>query len=446
MKSKSLFMIVSVFILVVLFQNCGQDAFQIASQSDNSLLDFPSDEDMPFDEPNEPPIDTSSDVSIDRSNTVSTPSTTGKVYYVSTAGSNSNAGTTTAKPFRTIAFAVGKMVAGDTTYVRGGVYNEGLIRFKISGTQDKPIKLLNYPKESPIIDFGVKSFKDPGNRIILHHSKGENVVMGWITIEGLKLRNAWDGIKFHSGLNLTFRRNWVDRAINQGIGGAGKNILIDRNIISSNGLTKLTHGIYGSGPNYTITNNLLYNSYGYGIQQAGTGSFDPELAPDRSFTGATNWIIANNTFAYNGFAAIIIWGSMSHNAQIINNIFYENARLTPVGTVQGILLYASSAPKGVIIKNNLSFASGSGGTTFFLDSFGKAVSGVNYTLLSNRFGNPLFVNAPANLPASPNFALTSKSPAIDKGLNLTSIFSTRTSLNGLSRPRGTYYDIGAYEY
>lgn len=73
-------------------------------------------------------------------------------YYVSTSGSDSNPGTQAA-PFRTIAHAVDKMVAGDTTYVKGGVYREGNIRFGRSGTESAPIKLLNAPGEFPIIDF-----------------------------------------------------------------------------------------------------------------------------------------------------------------------------------------------------------------------------------------------------------------------------------------------------
>ena len=70
-------------------------------------------------------------------------------YYVSTTGNNTNPGTLEA-PFRTITYAVSKMAAGDTTYVRGGLYTtEGYINFRISGTPTAPIRLLNYPGEVP---------------------------------------------------------------------------------------------------------------------------------------------------------------------------------------------------------------------------------------------------------------------------------------------------------
>ena len=57
--------------------------------------------------------------------------------------------------------------------------------------------------------------------------------------------------------------------------------------------------------------------------------------------------------------------------------------------------------------------------------------------------NPEFVNAPATLPASPNFGLTARSPAINAG---TTLGATSTDFDSATRPQGSGYDIGAYEY
>lgn len=54
--------------------------------------------------------------------------------------------------------------------------------------------------------------------------------------------------------------------------------------------------------------------------------------------------------------------------------------------------------------------------------------------------NPLFVN-----PSSNNFSLQSTSPAINAGSSLVSSIVSKDFF-GLSRPQGTGYDIGAYEY
>jgi hypothetical protein len=342
------------------------------------------------------------------------------------------------------------MIAGDTTYVRGGTYNEGLIRFSRSGTQAAPIKLLNYPGEAPVIHF-----IDPNafHRIEVFHSSGANVAIGWITIEGFELRNGHDGIKAHSMHDSIIRRNWIHDNISQGILGYGLRVLIDRNKISHNGNfatcaagtgpCNLTHGIYFAGPFVTITNNLIYDNLAYGIQQNGSSSsaYSAAKHPSPAFAGAANWIVANNTFAYNNYrSGIVVWGSGCANARIENNIFYENS-VNHSGFPQGID-FASSTSIGITIRNNLAYAT-SPGSTVFLGS--RANEWVHYTQSGNlvNISNPGFVNAPATLPASPNFALTARSPAIDAGAPLATV---KIDFNGTPRPQGRAPDIGAYEY
>jgi len=53
-------------------------------------------------------------------------------YYVSTSGNDANNGAQST-PFATISHAAGIVAAGDTVYVRGGVYN-GLVRISSKGT------------------------------------------------------------------------------------------------------------------------------------------------------------------------------------------------------------------------------------------------------------------------------------------------------------------------
>src|SRR5437016_2111645 len=55
----------------------------------------------------------------------------GIAFYVSTTGSDSNPGTVTS-PWRTIQHASNSVQAGDTVYVRGGVYNES-VNVEVSG-------------------------------------------------------------------------------------------------------------------------------------------------------------------------------------------------------------------------------------------------------------------------------------------------------------------------
>ena len=57
----------------------------------------------------------------------------------------------------------------------------------------------------------------------------------------------------------------------------------------------------------------------------------------------------------------------------------------------------------------------------------------------------MFVNASID-PTVENFHLTSVSPAIDNGANTLSPQSQLTDFDGVVRPQGAGYDIGAYEY
>lgn len=71
-------------------------------------------------------------------------------YYVAPTGQDSHPGTL-AQPLRTISAAITKVGAGDTIYVRGGVYNE-VVALKKSGAPGQPIRLLAYSGERPVID------------------------------------------------------------------------------------------------------------------------------------------------------------------------------------------------------------------------------------------------------------------------------------------------------
>lgn len=369
-----------------------------------------------------------------------------ETYYVATTGSNSNPGTEN-KPFRTIAFAVDTMIAGDTTYVRGGTYNEGLIHFKKTGTQTAQIKLLNYPGESPIIHC-----INPASLHRINFANGTNhrLPIGWITVEGFEIRNCYAAFRYFNVHDSTFRRNWIHDNTTQGILGYGTRIVIDRNIVNHNGAfatnpnSTQTHGIYLNGTAITITNNLIYDNLGYGIQMnaASSSQYNPNQHAAPEFAVSHDWIVANNTLAYSkNRAGMVVWGSTCLNARIENNIFYENAVSLANSAPQGID-FVSATCSSVRIRNNHFFASGSGGMAA-LGS--RATEGVHYMQSGNivNVSDPAFVNAPAELPASPNFSLTARSPAIDKGLPLA---ETRTAFDGTTRPQGRAYDIGAYEY
>ncbi len=360
-------------------------------------------------------------------------------YYVATTGNNVNPGTSS-QPWRTVVYATSKMVAGDTTYVKGGTYNEKEIKFTRTGTQSAPIKLLNAPGEFPTINF---IDKNQYHRISISNGASFRKAIGWITIEGFELRNGYEGIKIYNGHDLTIRRNWIHHNGNHGIVGYGTRIVVDRNKISHNGSCgsscTLHHGLYMNGTAITVTNNLIYANLAYGVVLNGSASYSSSQHAGPEFALSRNWNIANNTFAYQtNRSGIVVWGSESDNALIQNNIFYENGVRLTTPSVNGIGFTSASGSTGIVIRNNLAYASGSGAQAFL-------GSGGSYTQSGNIVNTvkPGFINAPATLPSSPNFTLASGSPAIDKGLTIS---SSKISYPGTTRPKLSAYDIGAYEY
>jgi Right handed beta helix region len=374
----------------------------------------------------------------------------GATFYVATTGSNSNPGTED-HPFLTIAHAVDTMVAGDTTYVRGGTYNEPGVRFRRSGTSAAPIRLLNYPNESPILSCTANNLE--ANSFLFYNASGWRVAIGWITLEGFEITNCYDGIKAFNIHDSTFRLNWIHHNRNQGfLGINGTRVVFDRNIVNHNGdfagctACDKQHGIYANGTAWTVTNNLIYGNLGYGIQLNGSSSsiYDPSKHAGPEFANSHNWIIANNTIAYNhNRGGLVIWGSTCLNVRIENNIFYENAVTRFTSAANGIDFVSATSATDIQIRNNLFYASGSGGTRAW--STGALMEGVNYSQSGNiiNVSAPGFVNAGATLPPSPNFSLTARSPSIDAGRSLD---MTKMAIDGTTRPQGRAYDIGAYEY
>ncbi len=320
--------------------------------------------------------------------------------------------------------------------MRGGTYNEGLIRFSKSGASGAPIRLLNAPGERPIIDFGVTESNRITNMMLLQSSAGPccDTPISWITIEGFEIRRGWDGIKFYSAQNVTIRRNWLHDNTGMGILGNGHNnvnVLMDRNRINHNGtfvncgICNLEHGIYVAGRSMVVTNNLLYDNLSFGLQLNG------------SSIPSSDWIVANNVFANNNYrAGMVVWGN-PRNVRIENNIFYENCSKngSPCANVQGINM--SAGVRNVSIKNNIFYATGSGGVLPWTS--GRTV-GLHYTESGNIVNtvNPGMVN-----PMGGDFHLNAGSPAIDKGITLPQVTWDH---DGGARPFGANYDIGAYEH
>jgi len=177
----------------------------------------------------------------------------------------------------------------------------------------------------------------------------------------------------------------------QGGGAPLSNNTIRYNIVHDNGLVAAASAILLGGQNNLVYNNIIYNDGGPGIQV--------------HYTAPQNSMIYNNT---------------------IYNV--GNSSAAASGGV-GTGIYIGPEASGIVVKNNI-----------VNNTPSPAISnnGVGSVVSNNLSSVAGFLDA-----ANANFGLTSGSAAIDAGTFLSVV---PDDFNGVRRPQGSAYDIGAYEY
>lgn len=339
-------------------------------------------------------------------------------YYVSTSGSDSYPGTST-QPFRTITYAYGHAVAGDTIIVMSGVYTDYTsgwgLHLGSSGTASSPITLRSQVRGGAIIDGQNASDRNQG----VYLDGSYNIVDGFEvrngTLGGFAVYGNGNHIlncHIHNNGNLASTSTNGRDGIYDDQTTSG-NIYI-ANYIDHNGRSgsNLDHGIYLCGDNEEVINNVMLVNAACGLQIAG-------------YSTVANLKVYNNVFALNGTDGIIVWMALS-GIDIKNNVFFQNGHY-------GIGSYSASG-SGVVVDNNVSYGNGYGDFDFSGGSF-------SYSLGTTFYSDPLFVNETAS---SFDPHLTSGSPAIQSGLNLYSVFTT--DMAGAARPSSGPWDIGVYVY
>jgi hypothetical protein len=420
----------------------------------------------------------------------------GNTYYVAKNGSNSNPGTLS-QPWLTIQKAANTIVAGDTVYVRSGVYNEYVYIGTSppytgkSGTATNPIVYKAYPGEYPIID-GTGLSNTGGYSLITVYN------VSYCTIEGFELRNSSKhGIwAFGTYSNLTLRRMKIHDTQISGIYiEKGSNLLVDgcevyntnsipvEEQVSLMGVTgfEIKDSIFHNSGKTALDfkqgciNGLVHNNEIYGNNDTTSGIYldagygDRDTDNIKIYNNKIHDLIASaitigsetsphhavtnvdiyNNLIYNNYTGFAVWPNpFTRTFRIINNTFYNNG--------SEIAVYGSDANAGVnlncIIRNNILvhngnymiyFGSVTGGSPTvdhnqYYDSTG-AYRFEPSTLIGTNYvkANPLFVNPPVD------FRLQAGSQAINAG---SATIAPLTDYAANPRPQDAAYDIGAYEY
>jgi len=218
-----------------------------------------------------------------------------------------------------------------------------------------------------------------------------------------------DGIDLKAGLmNITVRGNLVQNSA----GGTAHGLVAE--------------GVFTGRTNYLFEGNRIFNGNGSGI----------------SMTGQNGTVVRNNIIQGMQGAGIrsAAMGSFGcSNVEVHNNTVYNN-----MGS--GISITATN---GIKLSNNLVVGNGSGGT-----SSGSSNISSDYNLWAPSNAtwsdgtHSIIQTSTAGITANPaggDFHLISGSPAVDRGVNL-SATGFAVAVDGILRPQGTAWDIGAYEF
>lgn len=268
----------------------------------------------------------------------------GNIYYVSTSGNDSNAGTLTA-PWKTIQKAADVLTAGDTVYVRGGTYRE-LVTIKASGSASGGyIQFLNYVGETPVID-GTDLKLTSSNQSLFYISK-----VNYIKVAGFELAN------------LVATSSSLDPAAIRVNNGSTNIQLLNNHIhdIKNTSSSGNAHGIHVLGNSAAAITNLMIN--GNDIHDLVTG-WSESLTLSGNIDGfeiARNKVHDNNNI---GIELAGFYGACSsscvdqtRNGRVAENTVYHidssnnPAYRTGVHAAGGI--YADGAANVVIEKNHV---------------------------------------------------------------------------------------------
>ncbi len=416
--------------------------------------------------------------------------------YISKSGADTNPGTID-QPFKTISKGLSISEPGDTAYVRTGTYNE-YITFPTAGTAGSRITLKAYNSEPvTVTQTGqVMRIEKPYitvEDLIFDGNWGENDTVNlrpeadYCILRGLEIRNS--------------RKDTLD------IGGNLEGVLVENCFIHDairfvDGVRDDAHGIVTENvQNLTIRNTEIYYvsgdtlqfQYGWnnitvegcvlwnGPLPSARGGAPKGVYPGENAVDTKNYLVDDraklvikNTVAY-GWHSDYINNASAFN--IKQNVDVEFDRVTvydseiafrlrgpdPDGVRGGALVTLKNAviynsDKGIRYEDKIEklhiFNStfGNGLPIIFENAGGYEPGGFELkNCLFLSASKPSEASDPSNMAvdatafvnsASDNYHLASGSPAIDKGVTIAEVTTDR---DGLSRPAGDAYDIGAYE-
>ncbi len=419
-------------------------------------------------------------------------------YYVAVTGTDDNPGTFD-EPFETIQEALNSAEPGQTVYVKAGAY-DGRITFPKSGESNNRITLRSCGSDEVLL-----THNDNKSQYIIDISKPyitmDNFVVDgqWRSSDIVKIRNNGDYVTLQNLEIKNTRKDGIDLDSPEGV--LIESCVIHDTLSMDNSQREDAHGIVTSGvQDLTIRNTEIYYVSGDAMQfqynswdnilvencvlwngnlPSARGGFPAGVNPGENAIDtkyykadgrgrlhlkniiAHGWrsdyisnaaafnikhnvdVTINWVTAYNNEIAFRLRGPASSSTggawvTLQNAIIYDSDKaIRYEDDIENLKIHNTTFGKG----NGVSFESAGGyGENFevrnslFINSKpSEAGESSNLAVDENNF-----INATAH-----NYHLSDFSDAIDVGDNLSNVTHDR---DGLSRPKGTGHDAGAFEY
>ena len=413
-----------------------------------------------------------------------------KAFYVAPNGDDSNPGTLE-RPWRTIQKAADTLLAGDTVYLRQGIYAEH-VRPKNSGQPGKEIAYLSFPGERVILD---------GQDVLLPDDLSglfEIANQSYIRVRGMHLINSGPfadnaAILILASDHITVENNTTFNTASSGIGVWGSSeIVIAGNTVERAGVGGGQECITVAGSQgFEVHDNLVIDCQKEGIDAkdgSSHGIIDHNVVkhpkavgiyvdawdkPTHDITVSRNVVF--NSAESNGFAMASEMGGLLANIRLENNLAYHNhtygievsaccSANHPMNEILiinntlyqngvdwgGGIIQDNAQAQRVIIRNNIV----SQNLTFQIAVAGDVPTefvSIDHNLIEGYRGyedevigvNDLEGNAGFLDPLFFDFHLSPASTAIDRG---SSLDAPATDFDGDARPIGKGVDIGADEW
>ncbi len=366
-------------------------------------------------------------------------------------------------PFRTIPKALSVVQPGDTIFIRQGTY-PAFDKWDLQGTAENPIVIKAYPGEHVTIDRhmegsheyhvihlrGVPKYLvfedleitdsdpliDTLRQLDLNDSDDFTTLITFHDLllyrDGIRINRNREGEQPH---HLTFKNIEIHHLLGVGYSASGgDHYQFINNHVYDLGWPRSGYGWYVDGVNHLYKGNTVHDcAYGFHINSTSYSIFEDNVVYNN---GGPFYHMSSKTLKNNGYG-IRIWGGGTGNI-IRNNILFENwAGITVISTDTFILnntLYNNGfsiemkADMNGLVINNICY---NNLTSLNIGDGNRATNNLTYI-------DPHFMNINNN-----DFRLQSTSPAIDAGLSHQNVLF---DFEGIERPLGKAYDIGAYEY